>query len=185
MESGLLAVIIFGVLLLILTPFIFYGLKMAGYNKLAFIVSLSIFFIVIIPMVKYSYRSQMYSNDDLKNDLHSAGIGFKNSVRIINNDISGIKNMKQETVLIMDTADINKIVQRIESDPKYVISPKILNLKAETVGKIQYKTNRNYRFKNNYILETYSTIDNYTARYTELRFRKDNDTVFLKKEEVY
>ncbi|WP_313376119.1 hypothetical protein [Chishuiella sp.] len=185
MESGLLAVIIFGVLLLILTPFIFYGLKMAGYNKFAFIVSLSIFFIVVIPMVKYSYRSQMYSNDDLKNDLHKAGIGFKNSVRVIHNDISGIKNMKQETVVIMDTADINKIVQKIESDPKYIISPKILNLKNETTGKIQYKTNRNYRFKNNYILETYGTIDNYTSRYTELKFRKDNDTVFLKKEEVY
>ena len=102
METGLIAVIIFGIVLLILIPFIYYGLKMAGYNKAAMIVSLAIFFIVIIPMVKYGYRSQMYSNDDLKTDLHQAGIGFKGNLKIISTDISGIKNMKQETVLIMD-----------------------------------------------------------------------------------
>ena len=38
MESGLIAVVIFGIVILLLIPFIYYGLKMAGYNKLAIII---------------------------------------------------------------------------------------------------------------------------------------------------
>lgn len=185
MESGLIAVIIFGIVVLILTPFIYYGLKMAGYNKAALIVSLSIFFVIVIPMVKYGYRSQMYSKDDLKTDLHRAGIGFKGDLRIVSTDISGIKNMKQETVLIMDSADINTIINRIETDPRFNISPNLLSLKEELGANSRNKTNRNYRFKDNFILETYGKSDDYTIRYSELKFRKGNDTVFFKKEEVY
>ncbi|HAD80162.1 hypothetical protein [uncultured Empedobacter sp.] len=185
MESGLIAVIIFGIVLLILIPFIYYGLRMAGYNKAAMIVSLAIFFIVMIPMVKYGYRSQMYSNDDLKTDLHRAGIGFKGNLKIVSTDISGIKNMKQETVLIMDSADVNTIINRIETDPRFKISPKTLSLKEELGSNAKHKTNRNYRFKDNFILETYGMSDDYTIRYSELKFRKGNDTVFFKKEEVY
>ncbi|WP_413532038.1 hypothetical protein [Empedobacter brevis] len=185
MESGLIAVIIFGIVLLILIPFIYYGLRMAGYNKAAMIVSLVIFFTVMIPMVKYGYRSQMYSQEDLKNDLHQAGIGFKGNLKMISTDISGIKNMKQETVLIMDSADINTIINRIKTDPRFEISPKRLNLKEELGSNAKHKTNRNYRYKDNFILETYGMSDNYTIRYAELKFRKGNDTVFFKKEEVY
>ncbi|CAM3229059.1 MULTISPECIES: hypothetical protein [Empedobacter] len=185
MESGLIAVIIFGIVLLILVPFIYYGLRMAGYNKAAMIVSLALFFTVVIPMVKYGYRSQMYSNDDLINDLHQAGIGFKGEPKIVSTDISGIKKMKQQTILIMDSTDINIIINRIETDPRFEISPKILSLKEELGANARNKTNRNYRFKDNYILETYGMIDNYTIRYSELKFRKGNDTVFFKKEEVY
>ena len=185
MESGLIAVIIFGIVLLILIPFIYYGLKMAGYNKAAMIISLIMFLIIVVPMVKYGYRSQMYSNYDLKNDLHQAGIGFKNPIRIVSNDISGIKNMKQKTVLIMDTFDVNTIIKRIESDSRFTVSPKSLNLKEELGSNAKNKTNRNYRFKDNFILETYGKSDEYTIRYYELKFKKDNDTVFFTKEEVY
>lgn len=185
MESGLIAVVIFGIVLLILIPFIYYGLRMAGYNKAAMFISLAIFFIVVIPMVKYGYRSQMYSNDDLKIDLHQAGIGFKGNLKIVSTDISGIKNMKQKTILIMDSADINTIINRIESDPRYKISPNLLSLKEELGSNARNKTNRNYRFKENFILETYGMSDDFTIRYSELKFRKGNDTVFFKKEEVY
>jgi hypothetical protein len=185
METGLIAVIIFGIVLIVLIPFIYYGLRMAGYNKAAMVISLAIFFIVVIPMVKYGYRSQMYSNDDLKSDLHQSGVGFKGNVRIVSNDISGIKNLKQETILIMDTVNVNKIINRIESDSRFEISPKKLNLKEELGSNAQHTSNRNYRFKNNFILETYGKIDQYTVRYSELRFQKNNDTVYFKKEEVY
>lgn len=185
MESGLIAVIIFGIVLLILIPFIYYGLRMAGYNKAAMIISLAIFLIIVIPMVKYGYRSQMYSQENLISDLHQAGIGFKGNPKIVSTDISGIKNMKQETVLIMDSADVNTIIKRIETYPRFKISPNLLSLKEELGANARNKTNRNYRFKDNFILETYGMSDDYTIRYSELKFRKGNDTVFFKKEEVY
>lgn len=185
MESGLIAVVIFGIVLIILVPFIYYGLRMAGYHKAAMIISAAIFFIVLIPMVKYGYRSQMYSSEDLKTDLLQAGIGYKGPIKMVSTEISGIKHLKQETVLIMDTVDINKIIKRIESDSRFEVSPKLLNLKDELGANARNKMNRNYRFKTNFILETYGMIDNYTVHYSELKFRKDNDTVFFKKEEVY
>lgn len=185
MESGLIAVVIFGIVILLLIPFIYYGLKMAGYNKLAIIICSIMFLIIMIPMVKYGYRSQMYSNQDAVNDLHKAGIGFKNPIRIVSNDINGIKNMKQKTVLIIDTADVNRIINKIEEDSKYQISMKLLDLKDELGSNARQKVTRNYRFKDNYMLETYGKIDEYTIQYTELKLRKNIDTVFFKKEEVY
>jgi hypothetical protein len=185
MDSGVIAVIIFGIIFLILIPFIYYGIKMAGYNKAAGIVSITIFLVVMIPLIKYGYRSKMYSSVELKVDLHKAGIGFKNPIKIVSNDVSGIKIKKQETRFIMDTVDVNKIISRIESNSHYKIVPKLINLKADFGSKAQQRRERNYRFKNFYILETYGKIDDYTVRYTELKFRKNNDTVFFVKEEVY
>ena len=185
METGLVAVIIFGIVLLILVPFIYYGLRMAGYNKAAMVISALIFFIVVIPMVKYGYRSQMYSNDDLKVDLHQAGVGFKKSVKIVSNDISGIKNMKQESIILMDTVDVNKIIKHIESSSNFKISPTLFNLKEELGANAHNKTSRQYRFKDHFIIENYGKIDDYTIRYAERQFRKNNDTVVFKKEEVY
>lgn len=185
MDSGILAVIIFGIILIILIPFIYYGIKMAGYNKAAGLVAITIFLVVMIPMIKFGYRSQMYSTTELKDDLHKAGIGFKNSIKIVSNDVSGIKIKKQKTIVIMDTVDVNKIISRIENHSHYKIVPKLMNLKADFGAKVQQKKERNYRFKNFFILETYGKIDQYTVRYTELKFRKNNDTVFFTKEEIY
>lgn len=185
MDSGVIAVIIFGIVFLILIPFIYYGIKMAGYNKAAGIVSIAIFLIVMIPMVKFGYRSEMYGSVELKDDLHKAGIGFKNPIKIVSNDVSGVKIMRQETTFVMDTVDVHKIIWRIEHHQNYKVFPKLLNLRSDFRAKAQQKRERNYRFKDYYILETYGKIDQYTVRYTELKFRKDNDTVFFVKEEVY
>ncbi|MEG0698062.1 MAG: hypothetical protein RR447_13075, partial [Algoriella sp.] len=75
--------------------------------------------------------------------------------------------------------------KRIESDSRFTVSPKSLNLKEELGSNAKNKTNRNYRFKDNFILETYGKSDEYTICYYELKFKKDNDTVFFTKEEVY
>ena len=185
MEAGVLVVGIIGVILLILIPFIFYGLRLAGYDKTAYLVCSTLFLIITVPMVNYSYRSEMYSQDDMIDDLHQAGIGFKNPVRMVSNSISGVKDMKQETVLLMDTADVHRIINRIETDNRYKISSEILSLKKELGANTHYISNRNYRFKNTYILETYGMKDEYTVRYTELKFQRNNDTVLFKKEEIY
>ncbi len=185
MESGILAIVLLGVVILILIPFIYFGVKAFGYPRLAWVIGLVLGLIVLIPMIKYGYRSQMYDQEEAKKDLQSAGIVPKNGLKIIHNEISGYKHLQQQAIFILDTVDINKAIKRIESNPNYIISPKRLNLKEEIKQRNFGTIQRVYRYKNNFIVEQLIQTDEYTIKATETILKKNIDTVYYKKLEEF
>ncbi len=185
MESGILAIILLGVVILILIPFIYFGVKAFGYPRLAWIISLVLGLIVLIPMVKYGYRSQLYSSDDAKNELQSAGIVPKNGLKIIHNEISGYKHLEQQAIFLLDTADVNLAIKRIEASTNYLISPKRLAIRDDVQQRNFGIIQRTYRFKNNYFIEQLIQTDDYTLKSTEFKLHKNNDTVYYHKVEDF
>lgn len=185
MESGILAIILLGIVILILVPFIYYGVRSAGYPKVAIIVCVILTIVVLIPMVKYGYRDQLYSHEDGLRDLTQAGIEPKKGFKLVKTSITGYKHLQQVSVFILDTVDVNKAIARIERNPDYLISPVLLNLKDEVKNKNFGSFKRVYRFKNNFIIEGFSKPDDYTASTTELILRKNMDTVLYKKIDEY
>lgn len=184
MGAGL-AVILLGIIILLLVPFIYFGIRMAGYPKAAIGISLGIFLIISIPLLKLSYRSQMYSKEDALIDLQEANIQIKGALKIHENEISGFKAVEQNTTLILDSTEINQIIKRMEMRDDFTISPKLLDLREDMARESSGKIIRQYRFKDQYIIETYQKLDEYTVRSSTLFFKKNNDTVQLKKLEDY
>jgi len=179
------AVVLLGVIILILIPFIYFGIRLAGYPKIAIGVGVILFLVISIPLLKLAYRSQMYSKQDALIDFNEAQIPIGNTLKIESNDISGYKSVEQKTVFIADSIKINEIIKRIEQRPDYVISPKKLNLRDEMQREDVGKVMRYYRFKDNYVVETYQKLDEYTVKTLTFSFKKNNDTIKLYKQEDY
>ena len=179
------AVILLGIIILLLVPFIYFGIRMAGYPKAAIGISLAIFLFISIPLLKLAYRSQMYSKEDALVDFQEAKIQVKGSLRVLENDISGFKSVEQKTTFLMDSTEVNEIIQRIENRDGYLVSPKLLNLRDEMHRDDVRKVIRNYRHKDLYIVETYDKLDEYTVKSSEFIFKKNNDTVQYQKLEDY
>ena len=179
------AVILLGIIILILVPFVYFGIRMAGYPKAAIGISLGIFLVVSIPLLKLSYRSQMYSKEDALVDFQEAKIQIKGPLRILENDISGFKSIEQKTTFILDSAEVNQIIKQIEKRNDFKISPTLLDLREEMHRENGNRIIRNYRHKDMYIIETYDKLDEYTVNSSEFIFKKNNDTVQFEKLEDY
>lgn len=184
MGAGL-AVILLGIIIILLVPFIYFGIRMAGYPKVAIGISLAIFLIVSIPLLKLAYRSQMYSKEEALIDFQEAKIQVKGPLHILENDISGFKSVEQKTIFIMDSTEVNNIIKKIENREGYLISPTILNLRDELQREDVRKVIRNYRHKDMYFIETYDKLDEYTVKSSTFTFKKNNDTVRFEKLEDY
>lgn len=179
------AVILLGIIILILVPFIYFGIRMAGYPRVALGVSVAVFFLISIPMIKLAYRSQMYSKEDAIADFHDANLNIKKALKIQDNDISGFKSVIQKTTFILDSTEVNQIIKRMENQPDYLISPTLLNLRDEMQRENVSRVIRNYRHKDMYMIETYQKLDEYTVRTSTFTFKKNNDTVRFEKLEDY
>ncbi|MBS7332790.1 hypothetical protein [Faecalibacter bovis] len=179
------AVILLGIIILLLVPFIYFGIRMAGYPRAAIGISLGVFLVVSIPLISLAYRGKMYSKDDALVDFQAAKIQVKGPLRILTNDISGFKSVQQETTFILDSTEVNEIIKRIENRNDFLISPTLLNLRDEMNRKHGNNVIRNYRHKEMYIIETYDKLDEYTVKSSEFIFKKNNDTVQFKKLEDY
>lgn len=179
------AVILLGVIILLLIPFIYFGIKMAGYPKLAIAIGLILFLVISIPLLKLAYRSQMYSKEDAIADFKDAMIPIGHPLKIVSNDIDGFKSVEQNTVLVTDSAQLNAFIHKMEQRPDYIISPNKLNLRDEMQREEAGKVIRYYRFKDNYFVETYQKLDEYTVKTATFTFKKNNDTIKLYKLEDY
>lgn len=184
MGAGL-AVILLGIIILLLVPFIYFGIRMVGYPKAAIAISLGVFLLVSIPLLKFSYRSQMYDKYDALVDFHDANINVKGSLRVLHNDISGFRSVEQNSTFIMDSSEVNEYIKRIENQPDYIISPTILDLRNEMNRSNSGKIIRSYRHKDMFITETYQKTDEYTVKTSSFTFKKNNDTVQFYKMEDY
>lgn len=180
MGAGL-AVILLGIIILMLVPFIYFGIRMAGYPKLAIAISITIFLIISIPLLKLSYRSQMYSKEDAMVDFNEANLPIKGTLRILENDISGFKSIHQQSTFLLDSAEVNQLIHRMEIRKDFIISPTVLNLYNELKNDKVNKVIRSYRHKDRYFIETYQKLDEYTIRTSTFTLKKNNDTVLFKK----
>ena len=179
------AVILLGIIIILLVPFIYFGIRMAGYPKAAIGISLGIFLIVSIPLLKLAYRSQMYSKEDAIIDFNEAKLQVKGPLRILENDISGFKAVKQNSKFILDSVEVNQIIKQIENRNDYIISPTLLNLRDEMNREDVGRQIRNFRHKDLYVVETYQKLDEYTVKSSTFTFKKNNDTVHFEKLEDY
>jgi len=179
------AVILLGVIILLLVPFIYFGIKMVGFPRAAIVVSLGIFLIISIPLLKFGYRSQMYDKNDALSDFENANIKIKGALRIFENDISGFKVTEQNSTFILDSSEVNQYIKKIEQHPNFIISPTLLSLRYEMERQPAGKIIRNFRHKNLYITETYQKLDEYTVKTSTFTFMKNNDTVQFYKLEDY
>ena len=179
------AVVLLGVIILLLIPFIYFGIRMAGYPKLAIGVGVILFLAISIPLLKLAYRGQMYSREDAMIDFNEAMIPIGNTLKIESNDISGYKSVEQHTIFIADSTKINDFIKKVEQRPDYKISPNKLNLRDEMQREDAGKIIRYYRFKDNYFVETYQKLDEYTVKTSTFALKKNNDTIKLYKLEDY
>lgn len=184
MGAGL-AVVLLGIIIILLVPFIYFGIRMAGYPKTALIISVAVFLVVSIPLLKLAYRGQMYSKEDALIDFEEANIIVKGPLRVYENEISGFKAVEQNGTFILDSAEVNQIIKRMENQPEFLISPTMLNLRKELSRKISGKIVRNFQYKDQFVVETYQPIDEYTIRSSSFIFKKNNDTVRFEKLEDY
>lgn len=178
------AVILLGIIIILLVPFIYFGIRMAGYPKAALGISIGLFLLIAVPMLKYAYRGQMYSNEDAINDFRSANLTINGPFKILENDISGIKRIEQKAQFLLDTSNVNQIISRLKKQPNFHVSPTHLDLRKDITGHSVGKTIRAYRYKNCYYVETFDQIDDYTTLYSSFEFKAHLDTVKFHKIEL-
>ena len=179
------AVILLGIIILLLVPFIYFGIRMAGFPKAAVFISVAVFLIVSIPLLKISYRSQMYSKEDALVDFQEARLNIKGALKVHENDISGFKLVEQKATFILDSTEVNEIIHKMESHPNFIISPTLLDLRDEMERQPSGKIIRQFRHKDLFVVETYQTLDEYTVKSSTFTFKKNNDTVQFHKIEDY
>ncbi len=97
MGYGFIVVMIAGIILLILSVLSFFFIKSLGRKKLAYIVSISLASVVIIPFFLFAFESFLYFKSDVKNDLELAHFHLEDNFEILENDITGTIDYYQKT----------------------------------------------------------------------------------------
>ena len=151
-------ILIYGMCMLVLiTSGVSYLLlKHYGYKKTGFFVSFAIAFIVIIPVLYLIFESEIYSKNDVREDLKNAGVVLNDDFEIKENDIIGLSDYYQFTKIKISDTDRDKIIRLIKNAKNF-----------KTLAEIQYhdkgtlRNTKNIRFiwhynvTDEYIIETY------------------------------
>ncbi|GEM_PF-5060070 len=181
MVTGIWALYVLGIIFLILIPFVFYFIKLFGYNKLAWIISILMLTMVLVPAFWYFNQSNLYSKEDALADFRYIGYDPKNDFRIVENSIEGVKNKHQESVFLFDRQDVKRIIQNIQQNPTFKHVDQEMDFRKELGRENSSKIIRTYHIKNKFIVETYDMIDEYELKTTKTVFKTTSDSVFFTK----
>ena len=151
-------------LLLILSPFIFFIFRKNGKTKIGIIISGIIVLVCVSFLFTNTIASFSHSRTDVKKDLKYANIELLEDFEILKNEVTGMPERFQKTILKITENDKDRLISEIENGEKFKIRKNscvflCYDYPNELVSNKSYFVN--YKFNDEYIRESYFKKDEY------------------------
>jgi predicted PurR-regulated permease PerM len=179
MGVGVLIIYIFGLIILILSPVAYFGLKKTGHKKAGIVIALLLALIVVIPAFSMIFESELYWKSDAIEDLDKIGIVLIDDFEILENEIIGNPEYYQTTELLISSKDRDRIIKKIKSSNNYKLMDVKKSLSSQVNRNVNIKEIWNYKFDNSYVRESIEIKDEYVPVEITVKLRKNSDTLGL------
>lgn len=150
MGIGFIILTFLGLLLLVLSPVVYFIFKRLHLKKTGIVISIVLAFAIIISSLSMVFESQLYFKSDAVKDLKINGITLFDDFEIIENEISGTIDYYQFTTLAISKKDKQRILKTIKNSTNFT-----------TVNEEYYLLNTMRGLNSEYVVANYSFYDNY------------------------
>ena len=181
MGVGVLILYIIGLIILVLSPIAYFGLKKLGHKTAGIVTATILALIVLVPTFFMVFESQLYTKFEAEKELNGIGISFENDFEMVENEIVGMPEYYQTTNLLISSSDRTKIIEKIKNADNFQIIETGNNLfdtmKRTASGKIVW----NYGMDDSFVRESYEKEDGYVPISVKVTLKNESDTLELKK----
>lgn len=181
MGAGVLILYIIGLIILMLSPIAYLGLKKIGYKTAGIVTAAILALIVLVPSFFMVFESQLYTKSEAEKVLNGIGINLKNDFKMVKNEIVGMPEYYQTTDLLISSSDRMKIIEEIKNANNFQIieTGNILldSIKRKASGKMVW----NYSINDSFVRESYEKEDGYVPISVKVTLEMESDTLELKK----
>ncbi len=181
MGVGVLVGYILGLILLILSPIVYFGLKKAGHKKTGIVIASILALIVLVPAFLMIFESELYWKSDARNDLDEIEIGLIDDFEILENEIVGSIDYYQTTKLLISSRDRDRIIRNIETSDNYKTIDSNMTLADQMRRQLSDKVIWNYRLNDSFVRESYEKKEGYVPIEIVVTLRRESDTLDLSK----
>lgn len=181
MGVGFLLIYILGLILLVLSPIAYFGLKKTEHKKAGVVVALSLALIVLVPAFLMIFESELYSKSDAMNDLDEIEIVLRDDFEILENEIVGSIEYYQTTELLISSEDRDRIIRSIETADNYKLIAPSKTLSDEMNRKLSEKLIWNYTHDDSFVRESYEKKEGYAPIEIIVTLQRESDTLYLSK----
>ena len=172
---------ILGLIILILSPVAYFGLKKLGYKTAGVVTATILALIVLVPAFFMAFESQIYTKSEAEKELNRIGISLENNFKMVENKIVGMPGYYQTTDLLISSWDKTKIIEEIKNADNFQFIENENNLfdamKRKASGKIVW----NYGINDSFIRESYEKEEGYVPISVIVTLEMESDTLELKK----
>jgi hypothetical protein len=151
-------------LLLILSPIIFFIFRKNGKTKIGLLISGVIIFFCISFLFTNTIASFSFSQSDVEKDLDYANIELIEDFEILNNEVTGMPERFQKTTLKITENDKIRLIREIENGKDFDIRKSSCVFLCFEYPK-ELESNKsyfvNYKFNEEYVRESYFKKDDY------------------------
>lgn len=181
MGVGVLIIYFFGLILLILSPVAYFGLKKTGHKKAGIVIASFLVLIVLVPAFLMIFESELYWKSDAINDLDEIGISLMDDFEILENEIVGSIDYYQTTKLLISSRDRASIIKKIKTSNNYKSIDYNKTLSGEMNRQVSKKVIWNYKLNDSFVRESYEKKDKYVPIEITMTLRRESNTLELSK----
>lgn len=160
---------IFATLLLIIIAFIaiaIFIISTKRNSRVGIVISVFLFLIIIYSLMINYIDQWKVTKKDILADLKNVNIELIDDFEIIDNQVSGMPERIQKTIIEISSEDKNRIIKQIETAENYKsywTTQEIAEEKQE-IGFGDYKEIYHFQYPTFYSVQTYKSIENYPTR---------------------
>lgn len=152
------------IILLILSPIIFYIFRKNGRTKIGTIISGILILVCLSFLFTNTIDSFTHTKNDVVKDLKYANIKIIDDFEIIKNEVVGMPERFQKTILKITDNDRNRIIREIENEENFEIRQRscvFLCYNHNESLEINVSYYANYNFNGKLIRESYFKKEKY------------------------
>jgi hypothetical protein len=180
MGVGVLIGFVIIILLFVVAIVIFNMFRKRGKTKIGLIVSGLIIIFCVSTLFMNSIDSFTHSKKDVHKDLEYARIELFEDFDILGNEVTGMPERFQKTTLAISENDKDRIIKEIENSKDFRISEmKQVLVRTNHYGKLEKNKTHiaNYKYKDEYVRESYYKKDNYVPIVLVVSLKKDSKSI--------
>ena len=177
MGVGVLILYILGIIILLLSPITYFGLKKLGHKTAGIVTATILALIVLVPAFLMTFESELYTKSEAEKELNEIGISLENDFEMIENEIVGMPEYYQTTDLLISSSDRTKIIEKIKNADNFQILETGNNLLDTMKRKANGKIVWNYGINDSFVRESYEKEDGYVPISVKVTLKMESDTL--------
>lgn len=182
MGVGVLVGFILLVFILLSAPVLFYILNRKGHKKSAWLISITIILFCFSFFFTNKIASLSFTKTDAIADLKLAKVELTDDFKIISNEVEGMPERFQTTVLEISKNDAKKLIKEIRSGKEFKTRKEDFIFWNERRNGVKNQiVTTDYKFYDEYIRESYYKEDEYIPTIMIVRLKLNSDTLIFER----